>query len=104
MFHRRILAIFLLTALGLVATLRPFPAEAAKTRKSKSAMRPTIRLGIVQTLFRDTPEPLMQILMRPFKTLMEEQTGVNSLLVNGGDHYELGQQLADDKLQLGVFH
>jgi ABC-type phosphate/phosphonate transport system substrate-binding protein len=46
----------------------------------------------------------MQILMRPFKSLMEEQTGVYGVLVNAGDQDELGPQIMDDKLQLGVFH
>jgi ABC-type phosphate/phosphonate transport system substrate-binding protein len=46
----------------------------------------------------------MQILLQPFKTLMEDQTGVQSVLVNGGDQNHLGQEIMEDRVQLGVFH
>lgn len=95
-----------LTIAAIVAAFLGYsPAEAAKPVKGKvTSKRPQVKLGIIQTLFRDTPEPLMQILMRPFKALMEDQTGVYSTLVNGGDHFDLGKKISEDTVQLGVFH
>jgi ABC-type phosphate/phosphonate transport system substrate-binding protein len=63
-----------------------------------------IRVGLVGTLFRDTPEPIVQIVLKPFKSLLESQTGVTGQIVAGGDCESLGQQLKEDKVQLGVFH
>jgi ABC-type phosphate/phosphonate transport system substrate-binding protein len=85
--------------LGLVfavAWARPGGAEEARLT--------AVRVGLVGTLFRDTPEPLMQIVLKPFKSLLESQTGVSGQIVAGGDADSLGQQIKDDKVQLGVFH
>ncbi len=44
------------------------------------------------------------LLARPLKALMESQTGLTGELVLAGDHADLGAQLKDGKVQLGVFH
>jgi ABC-type phosphate/phosphonate transport system substrate-binding protein len=64
----------------------------------------TIRIGMVGTLFRDIPEPMIQVLMQPFGTLMQTQTGVSGELIKVGSAEKLGQQLADNQVELGVFH
>jgi ABC-type phosphate/phosphonate transport system substrate-binding protein len=63
-----------------------------------------IRIGLVSTLFRDTPESLITLLTKPLKSLMESQTGLTGTLVPGGECRKLGRQLQDDKFQLAVFH
>ena len=63
-----------------------------------------IRIGLIRSLFRDTSEPLMQIIMRPFKSLLESQTGVHGELVAGGDANNLAQRLKSGDCQLGIFH
>jgi ABC-type phosphate/phosphonate transport system substrate-binding protein len=63
-----------------------------------------VRIGMVNTLFRDVPQPLMMAMMSPFGSLMKAMTGVTGELVPGGDPAHLGQQLADDKVHLAVFH
>jgi ABC-type phosphate/phosphonate transport system substrate-binding protein len=63
-----------------------------------------VRIGIVSTLFRNTPEPLVSAMMQPFAALMESQTGVAGQLMPGGNALHLGQLLAEDQVQLGVFH
>jgi ABC-type phosphate/phosphonate transport system substrate-binding protein len=78
------------------------PVDAAKP--AKSASRPLVRLGLVKTLFRDLPEPLLHVAMRPFKALMEAQTGCNSQIVNGGDADSLATKLKEKDVHLGVFH
>ncbi len=64
----------------------------------------SVRIGLVSSLFRDTSEPLMQIIMRPFKSLLETQTGMSGRLVSGGDAEHLGQRLKEGDVQLGIFH
>jgi ABC-type phosphate/phosphonate transport system substrate-binding protein len=64
----------------------------------------SVRIGLVSSLFRDTSEPLMQIIMRPFKSLLETQTGMSGQLVAGGDAHHLGQRLKEGEVHLGIFH
>jgi ABC-type phosphate/phosphonate transport system substrate-binding protein len=64
----------------------------------------SIRIGLVSSLFRDTPESLIQLMTRPLKSLMESQTGMSGTLIPGGEARSLGRQLQDDKFQLAVFH
>ncbi|MGH7224020.1 MAG: hypothetical protein ACRELF_12385, partial [Gemmataceae bacterium] len=64
----------------------------------------SIRIGLVSSLFRDTSEPLMQIIMRPFKSLLETQTGMRGRLISGGDARHLGQRLKEGEAHFGIFH
>ena len=63
-----------------------------------------VRIGLVSSLFRDTSEALMQIIMRPFKSLLEAQTGMTGKLIAGGDALHLGQRLKEGEIHLGIFH
>jgi len=65
---------------------------------------PPIRVGVAGSVFRDTPAPMVNMMMKPLKSLLESQTGVNGDMVAGTDALSLGNQLADDKVQLAVFH
>jgi ABC-type phosphate/phosphonate transport system substrate-binding protein len=64
----------------------------------------SVRIGLVSSLFRDTSEPLMQIIMRPFKSLLETQTGMSGRLISGGTAENLGQRLKEGAVHLGIFH
>jgi len=87
----------LVVAAGLTAIvpMRPAAGEEVKT--------PTVHIGLTGSLFRDIPQEMLQPLMRPFKTLMESQTGLSGELLPGIKSEELGQRLKDDKLQLAVY-
>lgn len=63
-----------------------------------------IRIGLIRSLFRDTSEPLMQVIMRPFKSLMESATGMSGQLVAAGEANNLAQRLKSGDCQLGIFH
>jgi ABC-type phosphate/phosphonate transport system substrate-binding protein len=63
-----------------------------------------VRIGLVQSLFRDVPAPLVEMASSPFHSLMRAQTGLDGQLVTVPDYSDLGRQLHDGKLQLGVFH
>lgn len=66
--------------------------------------RPVVRIGLVDTLLRNTSERMMQLVMRPFKVLMEAQTGMDGHLVLAGNALTLGHKLKEDQVQVGVFH
>jgi ABC-type phosphate/phosphonate transport system substrate-binding protein len=63
-----------------------------------------VRIGLVSTLFRDIAQPTAHVLMAPLGSMMEAQTGVKGELMIAGDHDNLAEQLAANKIQLGVFH
>jgi ABC-type phosphate/phosphonate transport system substrate-binding protein len=90
----RLVGVFTIT--GLLTSL----AVAQK----KIAEGPSVRIGLMKSLFRDAPDSLRQVLMEPFRTLTESQTGIKSELETAATAYELGQKLNENKIQLGVFN
>lgn len=87
---------------ALVVALAVLPGPPARGGSTSTAS--TVRIGLVSTLFRDTPEPMVQLMIRPFKSLLESQTGVVGQVIAGGDAESLGRQIKEDQVQLGVFH
>src|SRR4051812_26542990 len=83
----------------LAAVLLRFPAAAAESSPPRA-----VRIGLVGSLFRDTSEPMVKVMLGPFKALMESQTGARSELVVVKEVDGLGTQLNDGKVQLAVFH
>jgi len=87
-------------AVSFVLILTPVLwAEEPETKEAT----PSIRLGIVRSLFRDIPEPLIKITMIPFQALMHEQTGLSCELAAPTDAYDLGKKLTNHQVELGVF-
>jgi ABC-type phosphate/phosphonate transport system substrate-binding protein len=84
---------------GLATTV-----AAPRAAENEAVPAGTVRIGMVNTLFRDYPETLITALMQPFGALMEAQTGLTGQLVPGGNAIHLGQMLSDNVVQLGVFH
>jgi len=89
-----------LVVLGLVSAL----LVAAAPGPAEETTRGTVRIGLIGSLIRDTPEPVMQLMMRPFRSLLETQTGMYGELIAAGDAENLGQKLKNDEVQFGVFH
>jgi ABC-type phosphate/phosphonate transport system substrate-binding protein len=81
----------------------PFLAESTAAEKLPNLATP-VRIGMVGSFFRDTPEQLVTTMMQPFGALMESQTGITGQLVFGGDAANLGEMLSQDKVHLAVFH
>ncbi len=65
---------------------------------------PMVKIGLPANLFRDIPRTTVDFLMPTFSKLMQSETGLRgeTVVLKGGD--EVGQQLADNKVQLAVFH
>jgi ABC-type phosphate/phosphonate transport system substrate-binding protein len=62
-----------------------------------------VHLGIVRTLFRDASEPLMRALTQPLGLLIKLETGHAAALTTDDDAIHLGKDLAEGKVQIGVF-
>src|SRR5690348_13534305 len=73
-------------------------------RAENAATAATLRIGLVGTLFPDVPEPMIQVLAKPFRSLMEDQAGVVGVVSSGGDADNLARQLKEERVHLGVFH
>jgi ABC-type phosphate/phosphonate transport system substrate-binding protein len=50
------------------------------------------------------PATLLSMAMRPFRSYMQEQTGLAGEVVRGGDAFGLAKQLHEGNLQVGIFH
>jgi ABC-type phosphate/phosphonate transport system substrate-binding protein len=85
-------------ALSLTLCL-PVPAE-----EDLGKTNPKIKVGVAGSMFRDAPASLVTALLKPFKSLLDTQTGINGQMVAAESAEDLGKQLAEDKVQLGVFH
>ena len=88
-------------ALGLAAAVM---SDTASAQENSQPVPAPVRIGVVGSLFRDMPEPLVKVVTQPLGALMEAQMGMAGQLMIGGDALTLGQQLADAKLHLAVFH
>src|SRR5262245_19797702 len=62
-----------------------------------------VRLGMVQSLLKDVPKPLIKATMQPFRALMQGQTGFSCEVAQPSDALTLGQQIANKEVELGVF-
>ena len=94
--RRRISRLALLVGLASVLG-EPCPASAADS----SSKMP---VGVVNSLFRDTPKDTVNSSMEPFVALMEKETGYRGEITFAKDAFDLGEQLTKDHVQLGVFH
>jgi ABC-type phosphate/phosphonate transport system substrate-binding protein len=76
------------------------PAPRAEARAGNKS----VKIGLVTTISRGLPPSLVRLVMQPFKALMEQKTGMSGDIVAGGDALVLAKKIADDQIQLGVFH
>lgn len=95
---------FLALTLSMAGGLTAWGASDDEEPRTEELRTEPVRIGMASSLFRDTPEPLVRAMMQPFATLMQSQTGLSGKLIPGGDALNLGQQLAEDRLDLAVFH
>jgi ABC-type phosphate/phosphonate transport system substrate-binding protein len=95
---RRILPSFAAVALGLALLPDAVPAQEAQAPPAP------LKIGLVNSLFRDVPAGMAQIVAPPFQRLMRDQTGLEGEVVFAGDAQDLGKQLNDKQVQLGVFY
>lgn len=92
-----------LRILALIVGLISLVPGLARATEPSRPIEP-VRIGLVETLFRDVPANAAEAMMQPFSAIMQSQTGVSGRLIPSGDADSLGSELAADKLQLGIFH
>ena len=90
-----IFASWLVLFLPMVLTLQP--------KLRAEAPPDPVRLGMVKSLFRNVPEPLIKVCAQPFRALVQEQTGFTCKLDPPTDPFKLGEQVASNEIELGVF-
>jgi ABC-type phosphate/phosphonate transport system substrate-binding protein len=89
--------VWLVAVAALAAALAPGAVPA-------QTPAPEVRIGVIQSLFRDIPEPLAEVLLQPFRVLLKNQTGLTSRISRAADADTLGKQLHDGKVDFAVFH
>src|ERR1700756_1210075 len=79
-------------------------AAAGGDGKQPTSPPSPIRIAVVDTFFRDIPEPLVRPLIEPFRLLMVSQTGMDGEVVNPEDAMKLAHELAEEKIHVALFH
>ena len=74
-----------LVAIGIAASALALLGTPASGEDNPLARHDIVRIGLVHSLFRDTPDVMVQVIMEPFSALMESQTGIKGQL--SGTHY-----------------
>jgi ABC-type phosphate/phosphonate transport system substrate-binding protein len=87
--------------LMLMLSLSLVPALAPAQEKSAP---PITKIGVPNTLFRDVPAGMIQVLTPSFLSLMRDQTGLEGELVMADDAFDLGRRLNDKEVQVAIFH
>jgi ABC-type phosphate/phosphonate transport system substrate-binding protein len=85
--------------LGLVGTLPLLPACGGENATVKA-----VRIGVVDSLFANVSSETAEELLRPFQVIVQNHTGLSGEVVLGGEADTLAKQLAENKVQLAVFH
>jgi ABC-type phosphate/phosphonate transport system substrate-binding protein len=67
------------------------------------AQGPGITVGLSGSLFPGLSDGMLEMAAKPFRTLLEDATGVKGAVVQGGSPKELASRLKKDEVQLGVF-
>ena len=68
-----------------------------------SAPMPTVRIGVAESLCRDTDPKVLMTLIPPFRTLARSCTGLDCDLGYGGNAFHLADCLARGQLDLAIF-
>lgn len=84
--------------LGVIAVL------AAPARDGQAAAPSPMHIGLIKTMFRDTPEGVIITLARPLMGLMESQTGLNGQWKVVSNALLVAKQLESQDLHIAVLH
>src|SRR5271163_65869 len=95
---RRSLISLAAVAVGLMLLPDVGPAQQAQAPPGP------VKIGLVNSLFRDVPTSLVQVFAPPFQNFMRDQTGLEGQVLIAGDAEDLGKLLHDNQMQLGVFY
>jgi ABC-type phosphate/phosphonate transport system substrate-binding protein len=81
-----------------------FPVFTRATQEARAEGPPEpVRLGMVQSLVKNVPEPLVKATLQPFRLLMQGQTGYSCEINHPTEASKLADQIANKEIELGVF-
>jgi len=95
--------IFRAGTVALAALWFGWTSDSGANEKEEAAPE-YIRIGMINSLFRDISPATRQMSLQPFSSLVRSQTGLDGRPVLAGGALALGKQLQENKVQLGVFH
>src|SRR5687767_7561745 len=64
----------------------------------------TLKLGMLQSMFRDVQPAMVKSISRPFRSLFERQTGLAGDVELVPDAETMANKMKERTIQLGVFH
>lgn len=74
------------------------------TAPTRAAEPETIKVGLVQGMFRDVKPIMIKALSVPFKDILTKQTGLEATVDVNADAHVLAERMKDKSLNVGVFH
>ncbi|MBX7104010.1 MAG: phosphate/phosphite/phosphonate ABC transporter substrate-binding protein [Gemmataceae bacterium] len=77
---------------------------AAALTAAAAPAEPTVRIGMLKSMFREVPPAMFNAMSTPFQTVVQSQTGLKGQLVIVESAEAMRQQLTTGEVQLGVFH
>jgi ABC-type phosphate/phosphonate transport system substrate-binding protein len=86
-----------------IAAALPYGIPRSSADEQMAASRPTVRIGVAESLCRDTDPKVLMALVPPFRALAKSCTGLDCDLLYGGDAFQLADRLAKGQLDLGIF-
>src|SRR5262249_43973008 len=73
--------------------------------RAADAKPAVLQVGMMRSFFpKDMPNATIEIMLRPFKALLEGEVGLKGELLPVAKADDLGRQIVEGKLQVGVFH
>src|SRR5262245_28669350 len=67
------------------------------------AQADAITVGLTGSIFPGMSDSMLAMAAKPFRSLLEDATGMSGAVVQGGSPRELAGKLKKDEVQLGVF-
>jgi ABC-type phosphate/phosphonate transport system substrate-binding protein len=91
---------------GLIRAAALVAATIALMSRSDAAepKLPSIRVGMIEGMFRDVPRPLILAAAEPFRSLMHKQTGLTGEVELCTDSHGLARKLKAKSCTVGVFY
>lgn len=100
-----VLGAILPIAVAAVPAQRTDAAEPAAKPGANPAPAPAgLKLGLPESMFSGLPPAIVQVGSKPFKDMLEKETGLKGEVVVTKDYADSAAQLRNNKLDVAVFH
>lgn len=72
--------------------------------QEKNQKTPDVKIGLLEPMFKDVPEALVQAGAIPFQKMIQEKTGIKGSVELVTDYKILASRMKDGKIDIAVFH